>query len=207
MEFKDFEEALKETIDEFEEIDKFGYIGIMGSFNVERDTDVIFAPNKNIKKGEFMKVLCEFFELLKINVIKQKLGFVAFAHIFFQGEAEYLSKRNTKKDIFMHIISLPDLSPLLKVTKEGMLSSKEYYGKKEKIINIPLTDKDFYYNLLHFSNCLYSRYPKELEIKKIHYVASYIYKNNNKKINLEGKSNKEIYFECCDFLDSISKKI
>ncbi|MAH03619.1 hypothetical protein CMI39_02420 [Candidatus Pacearchaeota archaeon] len=99
------------------------------------------------------------------------------------------------------------MSPMIEETKKAMFKSKRYYGKKEKLLDISLTNKDFYYNRLNFINCLYSRYPKKLETKKIHEIISYIFKHNNGKINLKNKTNKEIYFECCDFLDSKSKPI
>ena len=41
MKFEDFEKILKKTIREFKDIEKFGYLGIMGSQNTERDIDMI----------------------------------------------------------------------------------------------------------------------------------------------------------------------
>lgn len=66
---------------------------------------------------------------------------------------------------------------------------------------------DFEYGYLFNINCLYSHYPKKLETQKIQKRVSYLLKHNKRGIDFEGKSNKEIYFECCDFLDSKAKII
>ena len=68
MKFKEFEPILKQTINEFKEIDKFGFIGISGSLDTKRDLDIMIAPNENIKLSTgdytiflaFVEVICLF---------------------------------------------------------------------------------------------------------------------------------------------------
>lgn len=205
MEFNDFEKILKKSISEFKEIEKFGFVGFMGSLNIKRDLDLIINPNKNIKKGEFLKSLCNFIEVLKKNCQKEKCNLICFTHSTFQEEVEFLSKRK-EGDIFLHINSFPDLIPLNEeVIKSITNAEKSYFGNHNNIKLIQATNKDYYYNYLFFINCLYSRYPKKLEDKKIKERISYIFKHNSSSINFSNKTNKEIYFECCDFLDKISK--
>ena len=40
--------------------------------------------------------------------------------------------------------------------------------------------------------------------EKIKERVSYIYKHNGSKLDFKDKTPREIYFECCDFLDSLS---
>lgn len=70
MEFNEFEKILKETIKEFKEIDKFGFIGVMGSLNLEKDLDFLIFQNPSKNKGVFLKSMCNFLELLKKNLKK-----------------------------------------------------------------------------------------------------------------------------------------
>lgn len=204
MEFKNLEAKLQETIKGFKEINKIGFIGLIGSLNLEKDLDIIITPNKNIKKGEFLKTLCNFLESLKRNLKKRNSNLIILTHSTLQEEVEYISKRK-KQDIFLHISSFPDFTKDLPILLKP--SNKIYHGKKENLDQISITNIDFYYNHLLYINCLYSNYPKELETKKIHERISYIFKHNNSKINIKDKTNKQIYFECCDFLDSIAEAI
>lgn len=129
-----------------------------------------------------------------------------FHHSYLQEEVWYFSKLN-KKNIFLHVVSFMDTLGKHPVMSALLKPKKTYYGNKKNILMAPGTDLDHYYAYLFTINCLYSNYPKELETKKIHKRISYIFKHNNGKIDLKGKTNKEIYFECCDFLDSKAKEI
>ena len=89
-----------------------------------------------------------------------------------------------------------------------MLNTKIiYYGKPKNITQVTKTNIDHFYNYMLILNCLYSHYPKELETKKMQHSISYIMKHAEGKIDLKDKTNKQIYFECCDYLDSIDKEI
>jgi len=204
MKFEEFEHILKDTISSFEEINKIGFIGVFGSLNLDRDLDFLIIPSAEIKKGEFSKVICQFLEKLEKNIIKRKSRLIAFNYSLFQEEAEYLSKRK-KNDVFLHVCSYPDIvPPNEKVIDAYLKIDKYYFGTKENILKIPATNKDYDYFMLFMANCLYSHYPKKLEADKIKNKISKIFKYNNSKIDFKNKSNKQIYFECCDFLDSIA---
>lgn len=111
MEFKEFEQILINTIEEFKEKEKIGFIGLFGSLNVETDLDFLIAQNKNVNKGEFLKAMCNFLELLEENIKKQKSRLIAFSFSILQEESRYLGKVNAGKDIFLHLNSFPDLNP------------------------------------------------------------------------------------------------
>ena len=206
MEFKEFKEILSETINKFKEIEKIGFIGFMGSLNLKNDLDLIITPAQKIKKGEFIKTMCNFLELLNKKLKKKNSRLIAFTYSILQEEAEYLGKRKNK-DILLHIISFPDLVPPHPKIYNSMLNADKIYGNYETLKKIPTTTMDFEYLVLFLINCLYSHYPKKLETRKIQKEVGYILKHNNIKINLDNKTNKQIYFECCDFLDSIAKEI
>lgn len=207
MKFEDFERILEKTIKEFKQINKISYIGIFGSRNMGRDIDVLIGPDKKSKKGVFLKILCDFLELLKRNLNRENSRLVVVTHSILQEEIKYISKMKKGKDVLLHISSFADFIPGNEDVKKGILKTvKLYYGKEKSLWQYSKTNKDNYYNYLLFSSCLFSNYPKELETNKTHEKILYIYKHNNGKINLKGKTNKQIYLECCDFLDSISTK-
>ncbi len=83
--------------------------------------------------------------------------------------------------------------------KEQLKEGKKYLAKK--------TNKEWYYEYLFFNNSLHSHYPKKLTNKKIEKKVEYIFKHNNGKIKIEGKTSEKLYDECCDFLDKIAKPI
>jgi len=208
MELKQFEKILGETIKQFKDIKKIGFIGAMGSLNMERDLDLILTPAQNVKKGEFLKVMCNFLELLGNNTKKQKSRVIMFPYSVLQEEVKYLAKVKKGKDVFLHIQTFVDLVPPHPKTFNALLTAqKHYWGKRESMKLIPKTSMDFEYFVLFMINCLYSHYPKKLESDKICSEISYILKHNNGKIDFKGKSNKEIYFEGCDFIDSLAKVI
>lgn len=205
MEFEAINKVISSTIDKFDQKDKIGFVGFMGSLNLERDLDMIIAPAKNIKKGEFLKILCNLLEQIKHNLNKNKIGLVVFTYSIFQEEVRYISKLNKEKDLFLHIVSISDLVPVNEELIEVIYNTnKIIYGKKENLYCVNKSNKDYYYNYLFWSNCLFSRYPKKLETKKVLERVSYILKHNKGKIDIKGKTNKQIYFECCNFLDKIS---
>ena len=205
MDFETFEKILKQSLLEFEEKDKIGFIGFMGSLKMENDLDFIITPTPGVKKGEFLKIMCNFLELLEKNLKKQKSRLIAFSYSTLQEEVEYLSKRS-KNDIFLHLLTFVDLVPKNQEVVNSILkSNKIYFGDKKNLGIQEETNKDYYYNYLFFIDCLSSNYPKYLETRKIQERVSYIFKHNGEEIHLSNKSNKEILFECCDFLDKISK--
>ena len=201
MEFKEFKEIISETIQEFKEIKNIGFIGFMGSLNLKNDLDFIITPAKNVKKGKFLKVMCNFLELLDKNVKKKGSKVIAFSYSILEEEAEYLGKRKDG-DILLHIISFPDLVPPHPKVYNSILNATKIYGNSENLRKISTTKMDFEYLVLFLINCLYSHYPKELETRKIVKQVSYIIKHNNGKIGFKGKTNKQIYFDCCNFLDN-----
>ena len=205
MKFNEFENILNKTIKEFEEINKIGYIGFMGSLNMEHDLDFIIMPEENIKKGEFLKVMCNFLELLNKNLKKESSRLITFMYSPLEEETEFLAKREKNKDIFLHINTFIDLVPPHPKVVDALLNSKKVHGNRESMKKIPETTMDFEYMVLVLTNCLYSQYPKELETKKTQHQVSYLLKHINKKIDLKNKTNKQIYFECCDIIDSIAK--
>lgn len=207
MEFKEFEQILKETIKEFPEINKFGFIGLVGSLDIKKDLDILFAPSKNIKEGESLKMLCGFLDLLKNKLKTKKTKLIVFPYSIFQEEVEYLSKRK-EEDILLHLVNAWDLVQNNKdIIAEMTKETKCYHGKIESLFEINKTDLDYLYTYLFFINCLYSEYPKKLETKKIFERIHYFLKNIGEKINFKNRNNKQIYFECCDILDSKAKEI
>jgi len=207
MKFEGFEKILEKSINEFKEKDKIGFIGLAGSKKIENDIDLVIFPSNLTKKGEFLKSLCNFLKLLRENIRKEKADFICVPHSTFQEEVEFISKKK-KGDILLHISSFPDLMIQDRRLMKGLINSCViYWGNKDLINKTSKTDMDYYYDYLFLTNCLYSNYPKSLETKKIRKKVEYVLKYNKGKIDFNGKTNIQIYFECCDFLDSISKVI
>lgn len=181
----------------------FGYVCFFGSLNLEHDLDIFISPNKDTKKGYFLKRLISFLDTVKNDFSKEKTNLLVIWHSTYEEEVEYL---NTEKGpLRIHICSFPDIQPypipnylpFLKKAKRKLL------GKYNAILKIKKTKLDYYYNYLFNSNCLFSNYPKELEEEKVFSKANYIYKNlTGKKRKFQGTT-KKIFFECCDFLDSL----
>ena len=206
MEFEEFENILKKTINDFRDINKLGLIAIAGSLDMRRDLDLIIFPSKGIKKGNFLKVLVEFLEDLRLRISKLKDKLIVIPYSYFEEEVKYLSGGVVGKDVLLHISSFPDIDLTTKnIVKNYLKNSKIYHGQIKDILNIQKTNLDYYYNYLFITNCLLSNYPKQLETQKIHERISYIYKNNGRKLDIDKKSNKKIFFECCNFLDSTAK--
>lgn len=207
MNFITFEKILKEAIMDFSEINKIGVIGILGSNNIKKDVDILILPKAKIKKGEFLKILHNFLELLN-KKLNSKI--IVFNHSYFKEEIEHLAKR-TNKDIFLHLLSFSNIETLQREDKNNIKQIKKtikiYYGDKKSIKLAKRTNKDHYYNYLLSIYCLFSKYPKKLEDKKIKNRIKYIFKCNKSQIEEIDKSNKKLFFECCDFLDSKARFI
>ncbi len=207
MDYSTFIEILKRTIKDFKEISNIGYIATFGSLKMERDIDLIVAPEKNIKKGAFLKTLSNFLEMLSKYLDEKGARLIVAMHSLVEEEVKYLSNRKVGKDVLLHISSFPDFITLESLSKGILKNANKIYGNKKTVEDIPQTDREMYYKYLLFSNCLYSHYPKKLEIDKIREKIAYIYKHNKGKIDFQNKTNKQIYFECCDFLDKTAKNI
>ena len=78
-------------------------MGFMGSLRMENDLDFIITPSPSTKKGEFLKVMCNFLEDLEKNLKKKGSKLIAFSYSPLQQEAEYLGKRKNK--IFFYILT------------------------------------------------------------------------------------------------------
>ena len=207
MNFTTFEKILKNTIKNFSDINKIGVIGIVGSKNIKKDVDILILSKTKIKKGEFLKILHNFLELLNKKLNSRM---IVFNHSYFEEEVEHLAKR-TNKDIFLHLLSFSNIETLQRENKKNIKHIKKtikiYYGNKKNIKLAKGTNKNYYYNYLLSIYCLFSKYPKKLEDEKMENRIKYIFKSNGKTLNAKGKSNKKLFFECCDFLDAKAEPI
>jgi hypothetical protein len=80
-------------------------------------------------------------------------------------------------------------------------TNKTYFGEINYVQNLKEMKPSIDYQHLFFSNCLFSRYPKNLENKKIKEMVIFILKRRNDKKQLPKMNNKELYFYICDYLD------
>jgi len=203
---EDFEEALKETVDNFPQKSMFGYVGLIGSLNTKRDLDLLVLPKKGVRHGEFLRTLAEFLEPLEKNLAKRDVGFVAFTHTYLEEEVKYLSKRDINKDALVHIVSIYDWKELQDEAIDILVNSvektqKTYHGSVENIIALQKIDTTYLSNYLFVANCFHSRYPEALVNEKIKERMNYIVKYLGETLDFDNKSNKEIYFEVCDLMD------
>lgn len=205
MKFKEIFDIFEDKLKSKEYKDIFGFACFFGSFKLKEDLDFFVIPNENVKKGQFLKKLILFLEDIKEELKNKGEKLVIINHSTFEEETKYINKiQNKQADSFMyiHVSSFDNIHPfpissLLKKLKK----SEDVLLRDPKLIDkIKETKLDYYYNYLFIANCLFSNYPKELIKKKISNKVEYIYKHVSKKEKL--KSNpREIYFQCCDFLD------
>ncbi len=84
-------------------------------------------------------------------------------------------------------------------------TNKTYYGNVNAVNQIKELKPSMDFQHLFFSNCLFSRYPKTLETKKIREAAYFILKRRNENNNIPNLSNKQLYLYLCDYLDKQPK--
>lgn len=205
--FEEFENVVLSSTKQFKNIKKFSYVGLIGSCNPKRDLDLLILPANNLKIGEFIKRNVEFLEILERKLKERNIGLVIFTSEWSQEEVNWISKRNSNKDIFLHLISNFGWQRDEKTIKEILIkavksTNKTYYGDINYIKKIKNLKPSIDYTHLFFSNCFFSRYPKELETKKIQEMAKFILKIRGEKISFPDLNNKELYFYMCDYLDN-----
>ncbi|MCX6742107.1 MAG: hypothetical protein NTX24_02950 [Candidatus Pacearchaeota archaeon] len=202
MDIQKLEQIFKKNLEPYKK--DFGFVCFFGSLNLKHDLDLFVSPNKNIKKGYFLKKLISFLEIIKSDLSKEKTRLLVIWHSTYEEEVEYL---NTEKNsLIIHISSFPDIQPVPTPNYLPFLKKTEKVlsGDYNSISKIKRTKLDYYYNYLFISNCLFSNYPGKLEEKKVSAKVNYIYKHlTGKKRELNGSS-KQQFFDCCDFLDSLA---
>ena len=212
-EIKDLEEVIRETIDQFQEIDNLSYIGLIGSLKIERDVDLVILPKSQTRQGELIKTITKFLGVLESNLKKRGIGLISFTHSYLEEEVKWISKRDPEKDVLLHIVSIfgwkdqtfDDSEAKKRLIRSIQKVNKTYYGSIKDIEKIKSFNLNEIYNVVFFSNCLYSRYPKKLENEKINELIRFLSKNVGLKINNK-KTNLEKYIEICEELDK-SKNI
>ena len=198
------EEIFRKMLGEKNYSNIFGYVCFFGSLNLKHDLDVFIIPREGIKKGEFLKILTIFLENIRVQLRKEKISTTVLTYSVFEEEVEYISLK--KQHLKIHISSFADIQPepikdMLPFIKKPAIV---LLGKFKQLNKITPTAFDYYFNYLFYSNCLLSNYPTALERTKIYNRINHIYKCvTQKKKNLKG-SPKNVYFECCDFLDSVA---
>src|SRR3989344_4732271 len=148
-----FENSLKESINEFKNKKYFSYIGIIGSLNTNRDLDIVIIPDKNVKPGLYLKTIVGFLEVLKLKLRKRIMGLVVFMHTSLEEEVKWISKRNSKKDILLHIVGIfgwPHLKEMAKkIIINGIKSTqKTYYGRFDDVKKFKNFNPNVYYTYL-----------------------------------------------------------
>ncbi len=211
-----FLETLEKTVQEYDKLDRFGFIGLIGSVNPKHDIDMLFLPNPKYKNGEFIKSQMELLGELKENLKRVDSDLVPFPSISVQDEVEYLSNRK-KSEILFHNLVFLDNPGFVKYNPLGFRQNirknmQVVYGDL-KILDDnslryehPLGD-DYYLvinNHRHVSN-----YPKDLLSKKTKHICDFILRRHNIKSGLrESKAVlsqqecKKLYLDVLDYLDS-----
>lgn len=199
-------ELFKNKLSQKEYKDVFGYACFFGS--MKRDKDFFAIPKKDVKKGQFLKILVQFLEDIKIELKKRHVGLLAIPHSTYEEEVEYIGAEKKKNLLKIHINSFNDIHPLISKSYPLILKNtdKVLTGNSKAIDELKETNIDYYYNYLFNTNVLLSNYPQSLERKKILHKAEYVCKYGlGKKPKLKGSARKT-FFVCCDLLDKHAYK-
>lgn len=198
MEFEKFDKILKESINEFREIKKFGYIGLFGSLNMGKDLDMLVLPSKNVNKGEFMVGLNRFLEKIE-SKFPENVRLILLTYSVLEEEVEHISDRGNK-DVFLHIATFPDLAKKYgDLVKKLISNGRKYYGYENIVDKLKKSKNELLYETLWFRNCLYSKYPKRLENKKMIELFKYIIENSQ-------IPNKRVFSFLCKAMDESEKQ-
>ncbi|MBU2638238.1 MAG: hypothetical protein KJ955_04650 [Nanoarchaeota archaeon] len=194
-------ELFKNKLAKKEYKDVFGYACFFGS--MKRDIDFFAIPKKDVKKGQFLKILQEFLEEIKVELKKRGIAVLILPYSVYEEEVEYIGAGKLKNLLKIHSDTFNDVHPPLKELLPILKNSdKILAGSSKAIDELKETKIDYYYNYLFNTNVLLSNYPKSLERKKMLHKAGYVCKYGiGKKPQFKGSARK-IFFDCCDLLDN-----
>lgn len=205
MEESELIELFKKKLSKKEYKDAFGYACFFGS--MKRDIDFFAIPTKDVKKGQFLKILVQFLEEIKTELKKRHIGLLILPYSMYEEEVDYINTEKKKNLLKIHPCSFSDVHPPLKELLPILKNSEKVLtGNSKAIDKLKQTEIDYYYNYLFNTNVLLSNYPKSLERKKILHKAEYVCKYGiGKKPKFKGSARK-IFFDCCDLLDKHAYK-
>ncbi|MDI6737395.1 MAG: hypothetical protein QME12_02655 [Nanoarchaeota archaeon] len=144
-----------------------------------RDGEIDFfaIPKKDIKKGQFLKILVQFLEEIKAELKKRSKAVLILPYSVYEEEVEYISAGKRENQLKIHPDTFNDIHPPLKELLPFLKNSdKILTGNSKAIAELKETKLDYYYNYLFNTNVLLSNYPKKLERKKILHKAEYVCK-------------------------------
>lgn len=211
---QDFVNVLYKEIQNYNEKDAFGLVGVFGTKEIGHDIDVMFYPSDDRPKGEFIIAQTELLDRAKERLQKDyKSDLVPFPMLELQDEVEYLSQRQPNQ-VFLHDLIFADFASLSERVPffEKIIQSPSLqvlHGSIDSLAQSHKSNQDFYYFTLVNSNVTLSNYPIDLLSRKMKHITGYVQKHTigkkeDTKAILTREESKREFYETLKMLDGIA---
>jgi hypothetical protein len=178
-------ENFEEIINNFENIDKFGFLGLIGSINPSHDIDILSLRNPDYSRAEFIKANIELLKQFKLAQIRKGKDVIPFPTEYLQQIVAHVANKKSG-DIMLHNLVYLDSPSFdrLNPDKFKEIIEKQIYVMHGdfKILNHPAMQTEHnmnnpYIQALNFQLIL-SNLPADLRTKHTKFAIKQITKNS-----------------------------
>ncbi|MFA5406019.1 MAG: hypothetical protein WC307_01520 [Candidatus Nanoarchaeia archaeon] len=187
--------TIEEVVSHWPGRNAYAFIGMVGSYNLEHDLDLLTISNGCLQPGEFFIDQNNLLGKIREATIANGDRLVPFQKICYQDEVAWLSKlKPGKNGVLLHNLTYLDQDSIKQYNPPRFLEEINknmitLYGDADNIKGVQNHENPhtYLYFMLQDANVLNTDYPTALKEKKLKHLINYVHKWLGKPVITEGE--------------------